>query len=111
MSMNFPNSYDMLAVNGILPYDVNQIISDKPSSYLNQMGMQKLPGAAPSKDEFKLINKQKTPTDPRKLGLAAIATYITGAIMAKSTNPAKGLQALGKFALNLIKLPLKVIKK
>ncbi len=111
MSTNFPSAYDMLSLSGVLPYDVNQIIFDTPSPYLQQSNL-KLPASTPQKDVFNPNGKTKTPTDPRKIGLAALATYITGVILSKgSKNPIKGLQAIGSTLLNIIKLPLKVLKK
>ncbi len=110
MSTGFPNAYDMLAVNGVLPYDVNQIIFDKPSPYLREGGVGLIP-STPNKDEFKANYKEKKQIEPKRIGLMALGTYLAGALLSKSTNPLKGMKALGKFAFNLIKLPIKVFKK
>lgn len=109
MAGNIPNSYDMLSIYGVLPYDANQIITGEPSPYLQQ-NTPKLPNSNLKQDEFKPSNKK--PINPKALGLAALGTYLAGVVLSKgSKNPIKGLKAIGKFAFNLIKLPLNVLKK
>lgn len=111
MSTNLPSSYDMLSVYGVLPYDVNQMIFDKPSPYFQQH-RNGLANSASEKDEFKHEKKEKEPIEPKKLGLIALTTYLAGVALSKgSKNPIKGMQAIGKFLWNLIKLPVKVLKK
>ncbi len=111
MTAGLPNSYDMLTLYGILPYDVNQIVNDKPSQFL-QNSYLKMPNNTLKSDQFNINNKTKTPKDPRKVALAALATYLTGVVLSKgSKNPLKGLQAIGKTAFNIIKLPIKVLLK
>lgn len=110
-----PNAYDQLAISGVLPYDVNQIAEDKPSEYLkeNYPPTTGLNGTNPIKDEFKSEKSEgnKEHIDPKKAGLAALGTYLTGAILSRSKNPVKGLKAIAKTAIKLVMLPLKLLKK
>lgn len=114
MSANIPSSYDMLSLYGVLPYDVNQMLFDTPSPYLQQHGVS-LPNSSPEKDEFKhgeKEKKEKEPIEPKKLGLIALATYLTGVVLSKgSKNPVKGMEAIGKTLWNIVKIPIRVIKK
>lgn len=109
MSANIPSTYDMLSIYGILPYDATQIITDTPSPYL-QTHKVGLPTLEPKRDEFK--KQKKEPIEPKKLGLIALATYITGVVLSKgSKNPLKGMEAIGKTLWNIIKVPIRVVKK
>lgn len=109
-----PNSYDMLAISGILPYDVNEIVYEKPSAYFESINPHH---SSPEKDEFnhdkkeKAEGKEKEPLEPKKLGLIALGIYLTGCILSKSKNPIKGAEAIGKTLWNIIKLPVKIFKK
>lgn len=110
----FPNSYDMLSIYGILPYDVNEIVNEKPSSYLEGINKHH---SSPEKDEFKTGKKEKAegkekePLEPKKIGLIALGAYLTGCILSKSKNPLKGAEAIGKTLWKIIKLPIKIFKK
>ncbi len=107
--MNIPNSYDMLAVNGILPYDVNEIVTGKPSDF-SSFAPNTL-DASPKKDEFSLKNPKK-PNEVKKIGLAVLATYIAGVILSKGkTSPTNGAEAILNTATKILKLPLKLLKK
>lgn len=110
MSGTIPNSYDMLSMYGVLPYDANEIITGTPSPYLQQNSI-KLPGSTPKKDEFKHEKEHKEPLEPKKIGLIALGTYLTGVALSRSKNPLKGMKAIGKTLWNLIKLPIRVFKK
>ena len=103
----YPNSYDRLCLAGILPYDVNNIVYDKPSEFLSQ-GNSPI-ATAPPKDVFDNKKKKKA-IDPKIAGLAGIGTYVTGAILSKSKDPVKGLKAICKTLYKVAKIPLNLIK-
>lgn len=110
MSAPMANIYDNLCTSGILPYDVNQIVTGEPSAYLQSQPSVYSSGL--QKDEFKSsAPKNKANINPKAAGFAALMTYITGAVLSKSTNPLKGMKAIGNLALKAIKLPLKLLKK
>ncbi|MDD3237265.1 MAG: hypothetical protein PHV37_04130 [Candidatus Gastranaerophilales bacterium] len=107
MSTNIPSTYDMLSIYGVLPYDVNQYLTDKPSDYLSQAKS----GINPNLKSDVFNKSGKKPLDAKKVGFAALGTYIAGAILSKSKNPVKGAKAIGNLALNILKFPIKLLKK
>lgn len=111
MSAIYPNAYDNLNLMGILPYDVNEIVEGKPSEYLKEhgSGIYSLPNDSFEKSEHG--EKKKINVDWKKLGLAAIGTYLLGALLSRSSNPIKGGKAIGKLLKGIVTLPLKVFKK
>lgn len=114
MSSIYPDSYDMLNLSGILPYDVSAIVNEKPSPYLTANGRKPLIVLSPD-DKFTPTQKPpkpKKPIDWKAVGLGTILTYVAGVILSKGKlNPLKGLQAIGKTLLKIVKLPLKLFKK
>lgn len=123
MSSIYPNAYDMLNISGILPYDVNQIVTGEKSEYLKEHGRAfsldipkdkfEKKETHPKHGEHSEHGEKKEPKEIEwsKVGVAALGTYILGALLSHSTNPIKGAGAILKNAGKILSLPFKLIAK
>lgn len=122
-----PSSLDLLATQGIIPYDAQAFITGEPSPYLEQCGIRtprspELASVPPLKqqpiaDSYNpaALMKEEAPEKTglwRKIGVAALGTYILGFICSKGKkNPVEGLKAIYNLGAGAVKKIGKIFKK
>lgn len=86
-----PNSFDMLTINGILPYDCNEMITGIPSPYFNppQLARAAYAPQAPlntlSQDHY--VHSDVPIPAWKKVLAGGFATFLVGALVFRTKNP------------------------
>lgn len=122
-----PSSLDLLATQGIIPYDAQAFITGEPSPYLQQYGIStpQNPQLAhipplkrqPLSDSYSPATltkdfKEHEPGILKKIGAIALGTYILGFICSKGKkNPLEGIKAIYSLASRPVKWLAKKFKK